>query len=321
MPVLTSSAPGKIILSGEHAVVYGHPAIAFPVPQVRVQAFIAARPTAPQEEIQVISDLVHLNSPLASLKPHHPIRLAVEIVKQELRLEHLPAFELRITSTIPVGSGLGSSAATAVAVVRAVSGFLGAILPDQTISDLAFRVEKQIHGSPSGIDNTVTAFNHPVYFVRGEPILALKVPVPLAFVIGDTGISSSTRAVVDDVRRMRDENPTRVDAILQKIGALTREMRAAMETGRLEQLGALINANHNLLAELEVSSPQLERLVAAARAAGAQGAKLSGSGRGGNMIAYCLPQDIQKVEHALLQAGAAHTIRFTYQPEDAGHAD
>jgi len=305
MPALSASAPGKIILFGEHAVVYGRPALAVPVTQVQARAVILAHPIGPSS---IEAPGILLNSPLDQIDPAHPLVRAIRAVQEELRVTNLPAFRLKITSTIPVSSGLGSGAAVTVALVRVLSAFLGVPLADDRINAIAYQIEQIHHGTPSGIDNTVITYAQPVWYVRGAPFERLKPAAPFTVVIGDTGISAPTSAVVGDLRRRWNENPAPFEPLFDRIGAISREARRLIETGRPEELGPLMDANHALLRELDVSCPELDRLTAAALSAGALGAKMCGAGRGGNMIALVRQESAASVAVALSEAGALNTI-------------
>ncbi len=171
-----------------------------------------------------------------------------------------------------------------------------------------YQTEVIHHGTPSGIDNTVIAFERPVFFTRGKPIETLHVRRPFWLVIGDTGIGSPTREVVGDVRRAWQAEPEKYEALFDRIGAVAVRARKAIEKGRSSTLGRLMGENQKLLQAIGVSSPELEKLIHAARAAGAMGAKLCGAGRGGNMIALVAPQRAQAVAAAVHQAGAVHVI-------------
>ena len=148
----------------------------------------------------------------------------------------------------------------------------------------------------------------PVYFVKGEPIETFKVGQPFTIVIADTGISALTKESVDDVRRLWMEDTSRWETVFDKIGQISLTARRAIEVGEPELLGELMNENHALLQTLTVSSPALDRLGEVARSAGALGAKLSGGGRGGNMIALVESETAEPVSLALKEAGAKNTI-------------
>jgi mevalonate kinase len=173
---------------------------------------------------------------------------------------------------------------------------------------LTYEVEKIHHGTPSGIDNTVVAYEKPVYFVRQPPqnrIEPFEVKRPLSILVADTGVRSSTKIAVGDVRRHWQADPARFETLFDGCGRIADTARAAIEAGDMAHIGRLMTANQQLLQEMTVSSPELERLVAAALQAGALGAKLSGGGRGGNMIAL-VDGAVEEtaVYEALVAAGA-----------------
>jgi mevalonate kinase len=308
MPAFSASAPGKIILFGEHAVVYGRPAVAVPVTEVAAKVTVNANPRGEPGAVKIQAPDIGLEAMLDDLPSEHPLGLAVRECASALKAKHIPACSLRIKSTIPVAAGLGSGAAVSVAILRALSAYLGHPLSDEQVCALAFEVEKLYHGTPSGIDNTVITYARPVYFVKGKPIQRLRVKSPFTIVIGDTGIASPTSATVGEVRKAWQKSKDQYEAFFDSTGAIADSARQAIEAGGIELLGPLMDANHGLLRKLGVSCPELETLVLAARKAGALGAKLSGGGRGGNMIALVTAKNADKVAGALRDAGAVRTI-------------
>jgi mevalonate kinase len=308
MPVIAAAAPGKVILFGEHAVVFGRPAIAVPVTQVKARVSVTANPRGAAGEVSVQAPDIDLAATLAELESSHPLAVAIQGAASALKVKHIPACTIRITSTIPVAAGLGSGAAVSVAILRALSAFLGHPLPDEKVSALAYEVEKIYHGTPSGIDNNVVTYARPVYFVKGQPIEMLKVKRPFTIVIGDTGIAYPTATAVGEVRKAWQANKAQFEAYFDSVGAMAESARGAIESGGVELLGPLMDANHGVLRKVGVSCAELDGLVLAARRAGAWGAKLCGGGRGGNMIALVSPSTAEKVAHALQVAGALRTI-------------
>ncbi|WP_162909941.1 mevalonate kinase [Aggregatilinea lenta] len=314
----TGHAPGKIILFGEHAVVYGQPAIAAPL--LAVQVRVEAAPAAPDAGLTIalpalnttiaVPDLTESSeSPLFDALAY-PAQLAL----RALRVTAPPDLALTVRSTIPVASGLGSGAALAAAIIRAVCAALDSPIADDALNPLVYEVEKRHHGTPSGLDNTTIVYERPVYFVRGAPMERVAVARPVTLLVADSGISSSTRVTVGDVRALHEADPARIDPVLARIGALVHEARAALETGALVYLGALMDKNHALLDVLTVSSAELDRLCAAARDAGALGAKFSGGGRGGNVIALVDAAHADPVAAALREAGAVSVLQTTVEP-------
>lgn len=307
MTAFSATASGKIILFGEHAVVYGQPAIAVPVNIVCARAVVTAAPHAPTGELRLIAPKIQLDAPVDSLEPDHPLGMAVRLTAAHLGASRLPACEIRVSSTIPMAAGFGSSAAISIAIIRALATFTGRELSNAEVSSIAYQVEQRQHGNPSGIDNTVIAFGQPIYFVRGHPFEALVPARPFTLVIGDSGMQSSTADVVGDVRQLHLQKPEFTIPAFEAIGAISRKARTLIQIGQVEGLGDLMNQNQALLRDLTISSPELDRLVEAARNAGALGAKLSGGGRGGNMITLVAPETATGVERALQAAGAVRT--------------
>jgi mevalonate kinase len=300
-----ASAPGKIILFGEHAVVYGRPALAAPVTQVHADVEITAsdRPGA-----WIHAPGISLHSELNSLSSDHPIASVIHNFFFLARVSPPANLSIHISSTIPVASGLGSGAAVTVALVRALALHFNFPMTDEEINAFAYEIEKIHHGTPSGIDNTVVTYAKPVYFVRGQPIETFTVGLPFTIVIGDTGIPAPTKESVGDVRKLWEADKAKWERVFDQIGMIVKEAREKIESGRWKDLGGLMNDNHTLLQEMTVSSPELDRLVEAARKAGAAGAKLSGGGRGGNMIALVQPSEAEAVVRSLKETGAKNVI-------------
>lgn len=315
MPAISVSAPGKVILFGEHAVVYGRPALAVPIFEVQAKAIVMANPHAAPGTVRIQAPGIGLEATLADLPEQDPIAVVVKNVLATLNICRAPALTLRITSTIPIAAGLGSGAAVSVAVIRALSTFLGSPLTAEQVSALAYEGEKIHHGTPSGIDNTVITYGKPVYFKRHNAdrvtLETFDIQRPFRLVIADSGIPSPTAKVVAEVRqRWQEANPA-YERLFDEIGAIAEAARQAIEKGYVEQLGTLMNENQRLLKEMGVSSPELERLISAARQAGASGAKLSGAGQGGNIIALVSDETVEVVRQALQQAGAQRIILTT----------
>jgi mevalonate kinase len=305
--LILAHAPGKVILLGEHSVVYGRPAIAVPVTEV--QATATVEETRGQPGVTICAEDIGCTIDVAGADPDEPLSVTVRNTLAHLGME-LSGVQLTLSihSSIPVASGLGSGAAVATAIVRALSAHLGHSLDAATASSIVYETEKIHHGTPSGIDNTVVAFAQPVYFRKGQPIETFAVHRPFWIAVADTGVPSLTRETVADVRAQRERDTAWCERTFDRIGALVDRARATIEGGRIEALGPLMNENQRLLRELEVSSPELETLIEAALGAGARGAKLSGGGRGGNMIAYLDPEAAEGVRSALLAVGAKNVI-------------
>ncbi len=308
MPAFSATAPGKVILFGEHAVVYGQPAIAVPVMQVQAKAVVVAEPKSPGGLVRIIAPDIGLETTLDSLPQDHPFAVVISNAAATLNISHIPACSIKINSTIPIAGGMGSGAAVSVAILRALSASWGHPLNDHQISNLVYQAEQIYHGTPSGIDNTVISYARPIYFVKGKEPEILPVGCSFLLVIGDSGIKSPTSLVVGAVRQAWEHEPRQFERLFKVAGAITVSARKAIRSGKVESLGPLMNENHAILRQMEVSSPELDALVDAARSAGALGAKLSGAGRGGNMIALVPDGAATAVTIALLNAGAVRTI-------------
>jgi mevalonate kinase len=337
--MITATAPGKIILFGEHAVVYGRPAIAVPVTQVSAQVTI----TETGGDFVIEARDQNRTARLGELPDDDPIAAIIRKTLTALGETATAGATLIIQSTVPIAGGLGSGAAVSTAIARALAAFYKRDLDAAILSSLVYEVEKLHHGTPSGIDNTVIAFGKPVYFARaphppppapppspeqsntaqergegwpkagvgGEAIETFNVPTPFRLAIADTGIPSPTKIAVGDVRAAWQADPAKYESLFDRCGNIARKARALIESGQPDGLGRLMTDNHAVLREMGVSCPELDSLVEAAMRGGASGAKLSGGGRGGNMIALVTATSEGCVREALLRAGARRVILTT----------
>jgi mevalonate kinase len=315
---LQASASGKIILFGEHAVVYGQPAIAVPVTQVQATASLSKGPAS----AGLILELPDVGERLsvAEAPASHPLAHVCRLTAKALALQPLPDWVVTLRSTIPVASGLGSGAAAATALVRVLARAAHQPLPPSQVATLVYESEILYHGTPSGIDNTVIAYEQPVWFVRDRPPQPFAIGWPFTVLIADTGLASPTSTTVGDVRRGWQADPQRYEILFERVGRLVQAGRQAIELGTIAALGPLMDENHRLLAAMGVSCHELDVLQQAAKDAGALGAKLSGGGRGGNLIA--LPpqdeEDIGRVAAALGRSGAVSVLASTVGARPAG---
>jgi mevalonate kinase len=297
---LRESACGKIILLGEHAVVYGYPAVAVPVSGLRAYAELLPHSAG----FLIDAPDIGLSAELSDLPPNHPLGRCIRLAAKHLGFA-LPSARLRIESDIPVASGLGSGAAVSTAIVRVLASAAARSLPPAEVSGLVLEVENLLHGTPSGVDNTVIAYEQPVFFIRGEPPVPVRPGMELEMIIADSGLRSETRKAVDGVRQRWQQDPGRYDSLFRQMGTLTESGCCALQAGDLPALGRAMNSCHDLLVQIDVSLPVLDRLVEAARAAGSPGAKLSGAGLGGNVVALVQNATREAVRTALRKAGAA----------------
>lgn len=299
-------APGKVILFGEHAVVYGRPAIAVPVNEVQAQAFVEAAPAGQGLIIEALD--LDRRIVLRTAAEDEPLAYLTNLVLQRVTSEADPDLTISITSTIPVACGMGSGAAVSTALVRALCKHYEFWMPSRLVSELVYQAEILYHGTPSGIDNTVVAYDKPVFFVKEEGWEVFWVGKPFLLAIADTGIGSPTKEVVADVRARAQADPDRYEQLFGRTGEIARAARQAIEGGQPQSLGLLMDENHALLQEMGVSCPELDCLVEAAREGGATGAKLSGAGWGGNMIALVTPETRGRVDMMLRLAGAVNVV-------------
>jgi mevalonate kinase len=303
--MITATAPGKIILFGEHAVVYGQPALAVPVHDIRAK--VCVQHGEPGSGLIIEAADLNLRLPLIKAEASQALAVTVRLVLEKFQVSEPDAI-INIQSTIPIAAGLGSGAAVSAAITQGLATYLGQPVTKAELSALVYEVEKLHHGTPSGIDNTVVCYEQPVYFIKGNTPEPFHTQQPFHLLIGDTGVASLTKIAVGDVRKGWERDPQGYEATFDAIGKIARQARQAIESGSIGALGPLMGENQACLRQLEVSSPELEQLIDAAMQAGAEGAKLSGGGRGGNMIALVAPSQIEQVREALLKAGAVNVI-------------
>jgi len=304
-----AQAPGKVILAGEHAVVYGRPAIAVPVWEAVATAEV--RNGAAGAGCVIYALDLGKTIRLADAPHDDPLALVARLALRRAGLADDPDWRIDIASDLPIAGGLGSGAAVSAVLVRAILLHAGMEPAPELVSELTYAGEEVHHGTPSGIDNTVVAYGQPVWFVRGEPPAIFACAAPFRIAIADSGATGPTRAMVDQVRARRAADPARYDRWFDEIGEIVQAARQALEAGQPVELGPLFDRNQALLAQIGVSTPALERLMAAARAAGAGGAKLSGAGGGGNIIALVEDEAVGPVRAALLAAGAKRVLVTT----------
>lgn len=294
---------GKIILMGEHAVVYGEPAIAFPFQAAKVVASLNEHITSSGDQLVSSHYTGILRDAPHSLKN---IKQLVFNLKKELQIEQ--SLELTIHSTIPAERGMGSSAAVATAVTRAFYDYLEQPLSREQLLTNVQISEKIAHGNPSGIDAAATSSLEPIYFVKGHPFDYFSLNIDAFLIVADTGIKGQTRAVVKDVAHLFEKDQQKVGQKIQQLGYLTRQAKKAIVKNNPEHLAQAMNEAQLILKNLTISNDFLDVLIEAARDSGALGAKLTGGGRGGCMIALAQTKTkAQEISEALLQAGAAAT--------------
>lgn len=290
-------AAGKVILLGEHGAVYGRHALALPIANA-VSADVS------DDEMDAVIQIPEWNIRLSrGVADDSGISAAVTLIEKELGIA-AANYSIELHSKLPRAMGLGSSAAIAVAIARAFNQKFTLGLDDAEINNVAFECEQLAHGTPSGIDNTIATFGEAMLFRNDEkldtaPIELAEIPPVVIACSSQAGI---TKEQVANVRSRRERNARHYDAIFDEMGALSQAGAKALGKADYAQLGRLMNICHGLLNSIEVSTAELEAMVSIARAAGATGAKLTGGGGGGSIVALC-PGAVPEVRAALAAAG------------------
>ena len=281
-------APAKAILFGEHAVVYGFPAIAFPVRSL-ICEITAERRRDGQTIIKSIQTDELLN---VEIDQGHPIVQAWDLV-QEAVYEKLHAAMFTIHSNIPIAAGFGSGAALSAAMIRACLKLSGDRLPLHRQNDLVFSLEKLYHGNPSGIDNHVVVYEKPLLFEKSKKPNFLNWPSQIPIISFQCGIGANTSKVVSDLQKRRSLRPHFYDPVFKAIGDVANAAGIALMQGDLVKVGELMFENHAYLQQIGVSSSMQDDMVELARKNGALGAKMSGAGWGGQVLVLTSPESFE----------------------------
>ncbi len=307
---VVASAPAKVILFGEHFVVYGEPAIVLAIDQrayARVEKRDDNRLHVSSLNLnlagyfeQDIFEVEYGNAKEAKTK-FEPVKKAMEKVLEKYG-ENV-GLNIEINSTVPVGAGLGSSAAVVVASATAIGALLDVKLSKEDVFRIAYDAEKMVHGTPSGVDPAVSTFGGTLLFQMDTGFKPLDVETDIQLVIGDTGVGRFTRVQVERVRGLADKYPRVIEPMMKAAREIVLRAIDALKENDLETLGTLMDINHALLYGIGVSDESLEWLTNAARKAGALGAKLTGAGGGGCMIALTKDEKLQQVIEAIQRAG------------------
>jgi len=296
----TGVASGKVILLGEHAAVYDKHVLAVPLPDA-----IRARVRETDREARIRIPAWGVDQPLGDREAAPGAAAAIQLVMRELGVAGRH-FDIVVDARIPAAMGLGASASLAVAIIRAFGRTLGLDLDNRAVDALAFECEKLAHGTPSGIDNNLATYGEPVLYTRSSatrtrPIRLAEMP-PL--VVAASGRPGMTREMVAGVRRRFEANEKLYGTLFDEIDDLAVAGAVALRDRDYATLGSLMNVCQGFLNAIEVSTPELERMIDIARRAGAAGAKLTGSGGGGSIVALC-PGREDAVAAALRDAGYA----------------
>lgn len=309
-----ASAPAKAILFGEHFVVYGEPAIVLAIDK-RVHAKAELR-----DDTRLFFKSVNLN--LSGFFEDEKFEIEggkggriVKDVRSKLEPLKLVAkkileiygekvgLSIEVNSMVPVAAGLGSSAAVATAVAAAIGALLNINLTYQDVFQISYEAEKFVHGTPSGVDPAISTFGGALLFQADTGFKPIDVPVDLPLIVGCTGVERSTGVQVAKVRALKEKYPQVIQYMMKSGREIVITALNALQKGDLKVLGDLMNINHALLYGLGVSDESLERLITVARKEGALGAKLTGAGGGGCMIALAEDEKINPVLEALQERG------------------
>lgn len=318
---VVASAPAKVILFGEHFVVYGEPALVLAIDKrayVKVETRNDKRIYAHSVNLNIAGyfeeGVFHLEKGGENARYKlEPIKTVVDKVF-ELAGKNI-GLNIKIHSTVPVAAGLGSSAAVAAAAALAVAKTLDVELPREEVFRITYEAERVVHGTPSGVDPAIATFGGALLFQMDTGVKPLEVEMDIPLVIGDTQIQRSTRDLVAKVRRLREKLPAVIEPIMRSGREIVLHAIEAIKQRDLETLGGLADINHALLCAVGVSHEALERLVSEARKAGALGAKLTGAGGGGCMIALTEPDKLDIVAEAIQRAGG---IPYIARKTDVG---
>ncbi|MDP3273736.1 MAG: mevalonate kinase [Deltaproteobacteria bacterium] len=298
----TEQACGKVILLGEHAVVYDQPALAAGLSRGAEATFT---PSKNADEVTLdLEDLVMGITRSGDTDLARALGAALDALSALGATEKLTG-HVRAKLLLPPGGGVGSSAALGVAVARALAhGALGRALTSQEAVQCATAWEKVFHGTPSGLDHTAAVYGGVGLFTRAGGWKPMRISSPLRVLFADTGERTPTKETVGNVAKLRERRPIVVDGACESIGILVRNAALALESGDLKGLGQLMDLNQNLLAGLMVSTERTETLCRVARDHGALGAKLTGGGGGGCVIAITHEGDEARVLDAWRAEGA-----------------
>lgn len=300
--IAIGSAIGKIILIGEHSVVYGEPAIAIPFPSGKIQTTIY------KSDMDTILDCFSYKGTLIDA-PENLLGLT-SVVKEILNSfnKDLVGFDIKIHSSIPSERGMGSSAAVAASTIRALYNYFEKKLDNNILTRWVNFSEKIVHGNPSGIDTSIVVGEKSLYYIKGEPLEEFNSNLDGYLIVADTGEKGMTKFAVSKVKNFIEENPNKGTEIINLLGNLTIKARISITENKALELGKIMNKAQNLLSEIGVSNSTIEKLVRVSLDNGALGSKLTGGGLGGCVISLCAnKEDAINISKSLLNNGANNT--------------
>ena len=293
---------GKIILFGEHFVVYGLPAIASAVGDKTIAKI------GKSDRYELVDNRSATEGYKEKKKGEMERSMKLILAFMKIDVEKTPV-KITLSGNLFCTSGIGASAAMATAVARAFSEYFGLNLNDEQINRISYEGEKGSAGTPSGIDNTCATFGGLLWFEKNldggkNRIELLKTKKPIEIVLGNTGLSSVTSEVVADVRKAREAEPEKYERIFREYEKLVKEARETLENYELERLGELMDKNNELLKEMNLSCREAEEIIQTAKENGALGAKMTGTCRGGYVICLTPGKESQeKVAKAIESKG------------------
>lgn len=304
-------AHSKLILIGEHAVVHGQPAIAIPFPLVGVESVIE------KHNGPIKFDSTFYHGPMDSA----PLALEgiVNSIHATLKYLSLPKRDMiiRVKSSIPPGKGLGSSASVAIAIIRSIFAYANVDYTERELLHFANIAEKFAHGSPSGIDTLTITSESPVWFEMDTPVSYISPGEDFHFIVADSGRIGDTRSAVESVAHLLKKAPKKIQAKIERIGELTHLAKHALEKAGRNLLGQMLNEAQKELVALGVSDEGLDRLINFARKEGALGAKLTGAGNGGCIIALAKNEiHSRQLAEKLKEFGAHAVWPFVLRKQD-----
>jgi mevalonate kinase len=302
---------GKVILINEHFSVHKIPAIVSGIGDYTDAEICSPEKSGDNCPVKSGSGLVFTDHREATAdykdNKYNAHIKSINLMLKEMGLDLSQDICIRLSGTLYAASGVGASAASCAAITRALGKHFDIELINERVNEIAYEGEKAFHGTPSGIDNSAATYGGLLWFQKtdSKPILEeIKIEKPFEIVMGNTGIVADTTAAVDGVKERKKQDPEKYDKIFEEARELAGEARKAIEAYDLKRLGELMNKNHELLQSIEVSHDLLEKLVDIARSEGAYGAKLTGGGLGGYMVALTPGKELQdKVANAIEAEG------------------
>lgn len=299
----TGVASGKIILIGEHAAVYGKPAIAIPCSSVNATTTV----THANKGLYIYCDLFqgfvdNMPELLTSLK------IIIHETLHYLNKLHA-TLHIKIDSSIPIERGMGSSAAVSISIIKALFQYFDKTPTQEELFTLSEISEKLIHGNPSGLDATTIIFEKAMLFQKGHAVQPFSFELGGYLVIADSGITGQTKLAISNVAALKQQNEQLHEQHMSNLECLTTETKQALHEKDISTLGVIFNQAHTILQNIQVSHPFVDDLITCAKEHGALGAKMTGGGLGGCLLALCDTKDkAQTVANALKYAGAKQTF-------------